>query len=139
MATLKLSLIDSKIEELTKTIATLKTRNVEDPTDPTYISKSTRGTQLYARGREKRVLHLIKSLVAAAGEDVKLSTEDMDTFVLITTLADERVLTKYEFHEGDSIMELMEKYQNLSQKDMKQKLEKLGLALDFKSGKVVKA
>lgn len=130
MATLKLSIIDDKIDELTKTIAALKT-------DET-ISKNTRGTQLYARGRERRVLHLIRSLVEF-NPDVKLEGEDLDTFCLITTLASERSVTKYVFNEGDELLDLMEKYPNLSRKDMEQKLQKLGLAIDFKSKKIVRA
>ena len=63
----------------------------------------------------------------------------MDTFGLLTTLAEERTTTKYVFHEGDSILEIMTKYQNLSRKDLEKRLEKLGLALDFASGKIVKA
>lgn len=132
--TFKSTLVQEKIDELTKTIAALKT-------DET-ISKNTRGTQLYARGRERRVLHLIKSLLILAGDDddlVELSPEDQDTFVLITTLATERKVTKYEFHEGDNIFELMQKYENLSRKDMEQKLEKLGLKMDFAKGIIVKA
>lgn len=131
MATTKTSLIDEKIIELTKTIAALKTDE--------SISKNTRGTQLYARGRERRVLHLVRSLVVAAGNDVVLEPEDMDTFVLITTLSSERKLTKYEFHEGDNIFELMQRYENLSRKDMEQKLEKIGLKMDFAAGIIVKA
>lgn len=138
MATTKITLVDEKIDELKKSIATMKTRNVEDPTDPTYISKNTRSTQLYHMQREKRVLHLIRSLVSA-NPDVKLEPDDMDTFVLITTLASERVLTKYVFNEGDDLLDLMEKYPNLSRKDMEQKLEKLGLKIDFKTKKVIKA
>lgn len=129
--TIKSTLVQEKIDELTKTIAALKT-------DET-ISKNTRGTQLYARGRERRVLHLIGSLLKAVGDDVKLSPEDQDTFTLITTLATERKLTKYEFHEGDNIFELMQKYENLSRKDMEQKLEKLGLKMDFAKGIIVRA
>lgn len=129
--TIKSTLVQEKIDELTKTIAALKT-------DET-ISKNTRGTQLYARGRERRVLHLIGSLLKVAGDDVKLSPEDQDTFALITTLATERKLTKYEFHEGDNIFELMQKYENLSRKDMEQKLEKLGLKMDFAKGIIVRA
>lgn len=129
--TIKSTLVQEKIDELTKTIAALKT-------DET-ISKNTRGTQLYARGRERRVLHLIGSLLKVAGDDVKLSPEDQDTFALITTLATERKLTKYEFNEGDNIFELMQKYENLSRKDMEQKLEKLGLKMDFAKGIIVRA
>lgn len=136
--TIKTSLIEEKIDELKKLIATTKTRNVEDPTDPTYISKNTRSTQLYHMGREKRVLHLILSLIKA-NPDVTLSPEDSETFALITTLASERVTTKYVFNEGDDVLELMERYPNLSRKDMEARLEKLGLKIDFTTKKVVKA
>lgn len=128
---LKSTLVQEKIAELTKTIAALKTDE--------SISKNTRGTQLYARGRERRVLRLIGSLIEAAGDEVQLSPEDADTFALITTLSTERKLTKYEFHEGDNIFELMQKYENLSRKDMEQKLEKIGLKMDFAAGIIVKA
>lgn len=131
MATTKTTLIDQKIAELTSTIASLKT-------DET-ISKNTRGTQLYARSRERRVLHLIGSLIKVAGEDVKLSPEDQETFVLITTLATERKLTKYEFHEGDNLLDVLEKYPNLNRKQLQEKVEKLGLKLDFAAGMIVKA
>lgn len=137
--TTKLSLIDQKIEELTKTIIKITNADTVNKDAENYMSENTRSTQLYARKRERRVLHLIKSLVETTGDSVKLSTEDMDTFVLLTTLAEERVTTKYVFHEGDSILEIMTKYQNLSRKDLEKRLEKLGLALDFTSGKIVKA
>lgn len=139
MATTKITLVDEKINELKSAIEVMKRRNVEDPTDPTYISKNTRSTQLYHMGREKRVLGLIKALIAA-NPDIKLSTEDQETFVLITTLASERVLTKYQFNVGDSLLDIMTKYENLSRKDLDAKLEKLGLKMDYAgTKKVVKA
>ena len=139
MATIKLSLVDGKIDEPKKSIATMKTRNVEDPTDPTYISKNTRSTQLYHMQREKRVLGLVRALIAA-NPDVTLAPEDMETFVSITTLASERVLTKYVFNVGDSLLDIMTKYENLSRKDLDAKLEKLGLKMDYAgTKKVVKA
>lgn len=137
MATLKLSLVDEKINELKKSIATMKTRNVDDPTDPTYVSKNTRSNQLYHMGREKRVLHLIRSLISA-NPGIVLEPEDAETFSLITTLASERVTTKYVFSEGDDLLSLMEKYPNLSRKDMEARLEKLGLKIDFESKKIVR-
>lgn len=136
MATLKLSLVDEKINELKSAIEVMKRRNVDNPTDPTYISKNTRSTQLYHMGREKRVLGLIRSLVAA-NPDIKLSTEDQETFVLITTLASERVTTKYVFNVGDSLLDIMTKYENLSRKDLDTKLEKLGLKMDYAGTKKV--
>ena len=138
MATLKTTLVDEKIDELKKAIITMTARNTEDPTDPTYVSKSTKQTQLYHLKRERKVLHLIRSLIEA-NPDVKLAQEDQETFVSITTLASERTVTKYVFNEGDDLLDLMEKYPNLSRKDMDTKLEKLGLKIDFGTKKVIKA
>ena len=137
--TIKTSLVEEKIDELKKSIAAMKVRNIEDPTDPTYIAKSTRNTQLYHMGREKRVLHLILSLVKA-NPNIVLTPEDSTTFALITTLASERTTTKYQFAVGDDLLDIMTKYENLSRKDLDAKLEKLGLKMDYdKTKKVVKA
>lgn len=138
MATIKITLVDEKIDELKKAIITMTARPTDDPTNPTYVSRSTKQTQLYHLKRERKVLHLIKSLLAA-NPDVKLEQDDQETFVSITTLASERVTTKYVFNEGDDLLGLMEKYPNLSRKDMETKLEKLGLKIDFTTKKVVKA
>lgn len=138
MATIKTKLVDEKIDELKKAIITMTARPTDDPTNPTYVSKSTKQTQLYHLKRERKVLHLLKSLLEA-NPNVTLSQEDQETFVSITTLASERVLTKYVFNEGDELLDLMEKYPNLSRKDMEAKLDKLGLKIDFATKKVVKA
>lgn len=138
MATLKTKLVDEKIDELKKAIITMTARPTDDPTNPTYVSKSTKQTQLYHLKRERKVLHLIKALIEA-NPDVALAQEDQETFVSITTLASERVTTKYIFNEGDDLLDLMEKYPNLSRKDMETKLEKLGLKIDFGTKKVVRA
>lgn len=138
MAALKTNLVDEKIDELKKAIITMTARPTDDPTNPTYVSKSTKQTQLYHLKRERKVLHLIRSLIEA-NPDVKLAQEDQETFVSITTLASERTVTKYVFSEGDDLLDLMEKYPNLSRKDMDTKLEKLGLKIDFGTKKVIKA
>ena len=70
-----------------------------------------------------------------------MNDADSDTLVLITTLASERPeRTSVEVQEGDSILELMQKYAD--KKDLQRKLvqacEKKGLKLDYKSGTVVK-
>lgn len=137
MATLKLSLVDGKINELKSAIEVMKRRNVDNPTDPTYISKNTRSTQLYHMGREKRILGLIKELIKAA-PDATLSTEATETFALITTLASERTTTKYQFAVGDELLDIMTKYENLSRKDLDAKLEKLGLRMNYETKKVEK-
>lgn len=136
--TLKLSLVDEKIDELKKAIATMKARNNDDPTDPTYVSKSTRNTQLHHLSRERCILHLIRSLIKA-NPDVALDEEDLNTFVRITTLASERTLTKYVFNVGDNLLDIMTKYENLSRKDLDTKLEKLGLRMNYETKKVEEA
>lgn len=120
---------EEKIADLKSQIAAMKVNE--------SISKNTRGTQLYKLGRERRVLHLIHSLITQLGDKVKFSEDDMDTFVLITTLAGERaVRSSVEVHEGDSIQELLEKYQD--KKDILKKLqnacEKANLVMNFKTG-----
>lgn len=129
-----IKLIEEKVDELTKTIATLKTNDT--------LAKSTRGTQLYARGRERRVLQLVKELINAIPAETKLSEKAMDTFVLITTLASER--TRYdavEVKEGDKLMDLLKKYED--RKDILKKLqtaaEKIGCKVDFATQSIVKA
>ncbi len=136
MATLKLSLVDGKIDELKSAIEVMKRRNIKDPIDPTYVSKNTRSNQLHHMKRERSILHLIRSLIEA-NPDVALSTEDVETFVKITTLATERATTRYQFAVGDNLLDIMEKYENLSRKDLDTKLEKLGLKMDYTTKKVV--
>lgn len=138
MATLKLSLVEEKINELTKAIKVMTARETEDRTNPTYVSRNTKQTQLYHMRRERRVLALVKSLVAA-NPNLTLSQEDQETFVLITTLASERTNTKYVFNIGDSLLDIMTKYENLSRKDLDTKLEKLGLKMDYEKTKKVVA
>lgn len=126
-------MVEEKIADLKSAIAAMKTNE--------SISKNTRGTQLYKLGRERRVLHLINALLTQI-EDVKLSEDDMDTFVLITTLASERTeRTSIEVKEGDSILELLQKYSD--KKDIQKKLqnacEKVGLVMNFKTGLIEKS
>ena len=123
------TLVEEKIADLKSQIATMKVNET--------VSKNTRGTQLYKLGRDRRVLHLINSLITQVGDKIKLSEDDMDTFVLITTLSGERaVRSSVEVHEGNSIQELLEKYQD--KKDILKKLqtacEKAGLKMNFKTG-----
>lgn len=122
-------LCEEKIADLKSQIAAMKTNE--------SISKNTRGTQLYKLGRDRRVLHLINSLITQVGDKVKFDKDDMDTFVLITTLAGERVeRSPIEVKEGDSIQELLEKYQD--KKDILKKLQnacnKANLVMNFKTG-----
>ena len=127
-------LVEEKIADLKSQIAAMKVNET--------LSKNTRGTQLYKLGRDRRVLHLIASLLQQVGDGVKLNKDDMDTFVLITTLASERAeRTSIEVKEGDSILELLQKYAD--KKDIQKKLqtacEKIGLVMNFKTGLIEKS
>ena len=122
-------LCEEKIADLKSQIAAMKTNE--------SISKNTRGTQLYKLSRDRRVLHLINSLITQLGDKVWLYEDDMDTLVLITTLSGERaVRSSVEVHEGDSILELLQKYAD--KKDIQKKIqtacEKVGLVMNFKTG-----
>lgn len=126
------SLVDGKINELKSVIAETKTDG--------KITKNTRGTKLYKLGRDRRVLCLIRTLLETCDES-KLSDADKDTLTLLTTLENERTVYKVEVHEGDSIMDLLQKYQDV--KDIMSKItkacEREGLKQDFATGTIVKA
>ena len=122
-------MVEEKIADLKSQIAAMKTNE--------SISKNTRGTQLYKLSRDRRVLHLINSLINQVGDKVWLYEDDMDTLVLITTLSGERaVRSSVEVHEGDSILELLQKYAD--KKDIQKKIqtacEKANLVMNFKTG-----
>ncbi len=126
-------LVDEKLEELKSSIATVKTAE--------NVAKSTRNTQLYKLGRERRVLCLIKSLISAGGIE-KLEDADRETLVLLTTLASERrVYDAVEVKEGDSILELAAKYDDRRDPigKIKAACEKAGLKMDYTTGLITKA
>lgn len=129
-------LIKGKVEELTSKINALKVANVSDATADDFISPNTRSTQLNKLRRERDVLNLIGSLITT---DTKLSDKQTDLLVRLTTLSSERATTRYVFNEGDSIFEVMQKYEKLSRKDIEERCEKVGLKLDFEKGIIVKA
>ena len=129
-------LIKGKVEELTSKINKLKVANISDATADDFISPSTRSTQLNKIRRERDVLNLISSLITT---DTKLDDKQTDLLVRLTTLSSERATTKYVFNEGDSIFEVMQKYEKLSRKDIEERCEKVGLKLDFEKGIIVEA
>lgn len=129
-------LIKGKVEELTSKINALKVANVSDATADDFISPNTRSTQLNKLRRERDVLNLISSLITT---DTRLSDKQTDLLVRLTTLSSERATTRYVFNEGDSIFEVMQKYEKLSRKDIEERCEKVGLKLDFEKGIIVKA
>lgn len=129
-------LIKGKSEELTTKINQLKVANIKDPEAEDYISPNTRSTQLNKLRRERDTLNLIGSLITP---DTKLDDKQTDLLVRLTTLSSERTVTKYVFNEGDSIFEVMQKYDKLSRKDIEERCAKVGLKLDFEKGLIIKA
>ncbi len=126
----KIKLIDEKLTELKTVIATTKTSD--------SISKNTRSTKLYALSRERRVLHLIRSLLE--NNDIKLSADDMNTFVLLTTLASERsTQSSIEINEGDKILDVLQKYSDRKAVNIMKAAERKGLKTDYTTGTFVKA
>lgn len=120
-----IKLVDEKINELKSIIATLKTNDT--------LSKATRGTQLYARGRERRVLSLVSTLLSQCGDKITLNEKDMDTFVLITTLASERKPAGViECTVGEPVFAVAQRYPNKSLDKIAKALEKQGLVIDAK-------
>ena len=124
-----LKLIDEKINDVKKVIAATK---ISDE-----ISKNTRSTKLYALGKERRVLHLLNTLIEQLPDDFKLSDDDNDTLVLLTTLSTERTVnTGYVPKEGDNILEVLEQYTYLNRKKLEERCEKYNLAPNYKTGKI---
>lgn len=133
-----ISLCQDKIADFTSQIKAKTAANTDDPTDPSYISKNTKQNMLYHLKRDRATMSLIMHLLEA-NPDVVLSDEDKNHLNLITGLSSERCSTRYVFNEGDSLFDIMVKYEKLSRKDLEAKLEKVGLRADFATGKVVKA
>lgn len=124
-------MVDEKLGDLKMEIA--KTKTTED------VTKNTRGTKLYKLGRDRRILSLIKTLLESS-PDIKLEGAERDTLVLITTLSTEHVRTTVEVNEGDSILELLQKYED--KKNIQQKLqeacEKKSLVMNYQTGTIVR-
>lgn len=95
-------LIDEKVDELKGRIAVLKTDD--------SIKTSTRSTQLFARRKEVKVLSLIKHLLEEA--DVKLTGDEVELLVSLTTLVEERRTAVFAISEGETIMDVLARYPN---------------------------
>lgn len=103
-------------------------------------SKTTRNSKLYKIKREERTITLIQHLVEQLPADFKWDEADRDTFILLTTLASERVTHEpIVAQEGDKIIDLLQKYDR--RRDLLNKLAaacaSINCHLDFASGKVV--
>ena len=111
--------------------------------DGKTIKESTVNTMRHHTRRDQRIVALIKEMAAALDEagvkDIKLSEAASLGFTQLCY--PEKGGTRVTVDEGDSILDLMQKYPDT--KDLLTKLNKaaenIGCILDFKSGKVVKA
>lgn len=118
-------LVEEKINEVTSTIARLKTDDT--------ITKATRGTQLYARSRERKVLRLVNELLSQI-PNLKLTKDGMDTLVLITTLSSERAANTFTATAGEPFIDVMKRYPKRNIASVTNALEKLGLKINEKTG-----
>lgn len=81
-------------------------------------------------------MHLILSLYK---DNVKLSDEDKETLILLTTLASERTQSvTINIKEGDSILEVLERYKDKKSSNIMKAAENKNLIADYKTGKFVK-
>lgn len=125
----KIKLIDGKLSELKADIAAMKTNE--------GVAKSTRGTQLYKMGRDRKILCLIKSLLEA-NPAVKLSDDDNDTLVSITTLKSERIFSPIVVAEGEMFLDVLQRYSDRKTNSVMKAVEKAGLHVDYTTGKLAK-
>ena len=125
----KIKLIDGKLAELKADIAAMKTNE--------GVAKSTRGTQLYKMGRDRKILCLIKSLLEA-NPAVKLSDDDNDTLVSITTLKTERTFSPIVVAEGEMFLDVLQRYSDRKTNSVMKAVEKAGLHVDYTTGKLSK-
>lgn len=111
-----LEAIDFKIDEVAATLEALKA-------DPA-VQESTKRTQNFQRTREIHNLQVMAALLdAIPGDTVSLEPIIVDYFNRATGLTAVRK-AKYtiEVHEGDSVMDLLDKYSSL--KDVYKKIQK---------------
>lgn len=125
----KIKLIDGKLAELKADIATMKTNE--------GVAKSTRGTQLYKMGRDRKILCLIKALLEA-NPTVKLNDDDNDTLISITTLKSERTFSPIVVAEGEMFLDVLQRYSDRKTNSVMKAVEKAGLHVDYTTGKLAK-
>ena len=127
-------LVDAKRKEMEAMLDEL----LQDP----KISDNTKRTQKFQRTKAIHDMVVIGTILEQAKSDeITFSTEAQKWFDSMVTLTSTRK-AKYtiEVHEGDKVMELMEKYQDV--RDVYHKLmkaaEEAGLKADFANGVFVR-
>lgn len=107
------------------------------------VSENTKRTQKFQRNKAIHDMCVLNTILhQCVGDEVGFTTEEQKWFTSMVTLTSERK-AKYiiEVHEGDKVMELMEKYKEV--KDVYHKMMKAadeaGLKANFAKGIFVKA
>lgn len=107
------------------------------------VSENTKRTQKFQRTKAIHDMAVLNTILhQCVGDEVGFTEEEQKWFNSMVTLTSERKAKfTVEVHEGDKVMELMEKYQDV--KDVYHKLmkaaEEAGLKADFAKGIFVKA
>ena len=109
--------VKAKVQEQLDVIESMK-KNLE-------LSQNTVKTQTYQRTHEIHNLLIIKTLL----EGKELEGDVMKWFTSATTLTSTRRVV-IELHDGDSIIEIMDKYPNKSYSDLKKIVADQGFHLD---------
>ena len=127
MVELKMAEMESLLDELLKS----------------DVSENTKRTQKFQRTKAIHEMAVLNTILhQCVGDEVGFTEEEQKWFDSMVTLTSTRKAKfTVEVHEGDKVMELMEKYQDV--KDVYHKLmraaEEAGLKADFAKGIFVKA
>ena len=126
--------VETKVQEMQESLETLLKSDV---------SENTKRTQKFQRTKAIHDMLILNTVLHQCDKDeIILNEEVQKWFTSMVTLTSERK-TAYtvEVHEGDRVMDLMKKYENV--KDVYHKLmkaaEEAGLKADFANGVFVKA
>ena len=126
--------VETKVQEMQESLETLLNSDV---------SENTKRTQKFQRTKAIHDMLILNTILHQCDKDeIILNEEEQKWFDSMVTLTSERKAKfTVEVHEGDRVMDLMKKYENV--KDVYHKLmkaaEEAGLKADFANGVFVKA
>lgn len=126
--------VETKVQEMQESLETLLNSDV---------SENTKRTQRFQKTKAIHDMLILSTVLhQCVGDEVGFTEEEQKWFDSMVTLTSERKAKfTVEVHEGDRVMDLMKKYENV--KDVYHKLmkaaEEAGLRADFANGVFVKA
>lgn len=126
--------VETKAQEMQESLETLLNSDV---------SENTKRTQKFQRTKAIHDMLVLNTILHQCDKDeIILNEEEQKWFTSMVALTSERKAAyTVEVHEGDRVMDLMKKYENV--KDVYHKLmkaaEEAGLKADFANGVFVKA